>query len=370
MYNQGKKAYLMLANGSVFEGYSLGKEGSVIGEIVFATGMTGYQETLTDPSYVGQIVTQTFPLIGNYGTNSEDFESDKCYLTGYIVREWCELPSNFRMENTLSHFLNEQNVVGICGIDTRRLTRILRESGVMNGIITTEPITDVEGTLEKIRTFKIVDSVKSVSCDKAYTVKTEKSGDKPAKQVVLFDFGHKKNILNNLVNRGCDVTVVPYNATCEEVRAINPDGIMLSNGPGDPAENVEVIANLKEIIKLQIPTFGICLGHQLMALANGGKTEKLKYGHRGSNQPVVDLDMDKTFVTCQNHGYAVCGDTIDSEIGAVSHINANDKTCEGIKYFNTPAYTVQFHPEACGGPLDTSYLFDKFMKMIEQGGHN
>lgn len=370
MYNQGKKAYLMLANGSIFEGFNLGKSGSVIGEIVFATGMTGYQETLTDPSYVGQIVTQTFPLIGNYGTNSEDFESDRCYLTGYIVREWCELPSNFRMENNLSSFLETQNVVGICGIDTRRLTRILRESGVMNGIITTEEITDVEETLKQIKAFKIENSVASVSCDEAYTVKTNPDEHDNIKNVVLFDFGHKKNILNNLVNRGCDVTVVPYNTNCETIKAMNPDGIMLSNGPGDPAENIEVIENLKEIIKLQIPTFGICLGHQLMALANGGKTEKLKYGHRGSNQPVIDLDKDKTYVTCQNHGYAVCGETIDSKIGVVSHVNANDKSCEGVKYFNSPAYTVQFHPEACGGPLDTSYLFDKFMKMIEKGGNN
>ncbi len=368
MYNQGKKAYLLLANGMTFEGYSMGKDGSVIGEIVFATGMTGYQETLTDPSYVGQIVTQTFPLIGNYGTNSEDYESDRCYLTGYIVREWCEIPSNFRMENSLDHFLKAQNVVGICGIDTRKLTRILREHGVMNGLITTDEITDKEGLLERIKEFNIVDAVKSVSCEKAYTVKATKNSI--GKHVVLFDFGHKKNILNNLTDRGCDVTVVPYDTDCDTIKALNPDGIMLSNGPGDPAENTTVIANLAEIIKLQIPTFGICLGHQLMALANGGKTEKLKYGHRGGNQPVIDIKLDKTFVTSQNHGYAVCGESIDSAIGVVSHINANDKTCEGVLYLNTPAYTVQFHPEACSGPLDTSYLFDRFIEMIYKGGHN
>jgi carbamoyl-phosphate synthase small subunit len=361
MFNQEKKAYLLLENGQMFQGKSIGVKGTTIGEIVFATGMTGYQETLTDPSYYGQIVIQTFPLIGNYGTNKQDVESDDTYLKGYIIRELCELPSNFRCETTLGDYLIKHNVIGISDIDTRALTRIIREYGVMNGMITTEEITDQAKALEQIKTFTIKDAVKSVSCkEKSYhPVKNA------THEVVLFDFGYKRNILRKLNNLGCNVTVVPYNTTAEEIKTLNPDGIMLSNGPGDPAENVEVIENLKEIIKLQIPIFGICLGHQLMALANNGKTKKLKYGHRGANQPVIDLKIDRTFVTSQNHGYAVEGDSIDPAIGEVSHINANDKTCEGIVYHNTKAFTVQFHPEACGGPLDTSYLFDRFIGMMD-----
>ncbi|WMJ22415.1 carbamoyl phosphate synthase small subunit [Paludicola sp. MB14-C6] len=361
MFNQLKKAYLLLANGRMFEGKSIGSKGTTIGEIVFATAMTGYQETLTDPSYYGQIVTQTFPLIGNYGTNSIDVESNNTYLNGYIVRELCELPSNFRCENTLGEFLEKQNVVGIADIDTRCLTRIIREHGVMNGMITTEEIKDIDKALEQINAFTIKDAVKTVSCKEKSYHKVENA----TKEVVLFDFGYKYNILRKLNNLGCNVTVVPYNTTAEEVKAMNPDGIMLSNGPGDPAENIEVIENLKDIIKLQIPIFGICLGHQLMALANNAKTHKLKYGHRGANQPVIDLKVDRTYVTSQNHGYAVESDSIDSTVGTVSHINANDKTCEGVSYFNTKAFTVQFHPEACGGPLDTSYLFDRFINLMD-----
>lgn len=364
MFNQYEKAYLLLANGTMFEGKSIGVKGTTIGEIVFATGMTGFQETLTDPSYYGQIVTQTFPLVGNYGVNSEDGESNNTYLNGYIVRELCEMPSNFRCEKTLGDFLKDQNIVGISDIDTRSLTRIIRESGVMNGMITTDEITDKEKALGKINAFSIVDAVKNVSC-------TEKSYHKvkdASKEVVLFDFGFKHNILRKLNRIGCNVTVVPYNTTAEEIRELNPDGIMLSNGPGDPAENVEVIKILQDIIKLQIPVFGICLGHQLLALANGAKTQKLKYGHRGANQPVIDLSLDRTYVTSQNHGYAVLSESIDEAIGVVSHINANDKTCEGVSYKNTKAFTVQFHPEACGGPLDTSYLFDHFMELMQGKG--
>lgn len=361
MITSGKKATLLLANGMEFSGYSVGKQGTVIGEIVFATGMTGYEETLTDPSYYGQIVTQTFPLVGNYGTNSFDKESDKVYLSGYIVREWCELPSNFRCENTLAHFLEEQNVIGIYGVDTRALTKIIRESGVMNGAITTEENFDKEKLLEEIRAFNIVNAVKSVSCTEPKEFKSKEG----KRKVCLFDFGYKYNIREELLKRGCDVTVVPYNTTAKEIEKMDIDGIMLSNGPGDPSENVEVIENLKEIMKLNIPTFGICLGHQLMALANGAKTEKLLYGHRGANQPVVDVDLDRTFVTSQNHGYAVIADTISEDLGYVSHKNANDGSCEGVKYKHIKAFTVQFHPEACGGPQDTSYLFDEFMTLID-----
>lgn len=363
LFNQSKKAYLMLANGQVFEGKSLGAEGTVIGEVVFTTGLTGYQETLTDPSYYGQIVTQTFPLIGNYGVNHEDNESAKSYVSGYIVREGCDVPSNFRCEGNIRDFLSENNIVGICNIDTRKLTRIIRETGVMNGVITTEDVySKKDELLEKVRAFEVTDAVKSVTNSEILTYTKEN----PKYRVVLFDFGYKRNIRQELVKRGCEVIVVPADTTAEKVKEISPDGIMLSNGPGNPAENVEIIKNIKEIQKLGIPIFGICLGHQLMALANGGKTEKLKYGHRGANQPVIDLESGLTYVTSQNHGYAVIGESIPAEVGHVSHINANDKTCEGIRYTAVNAFTVQFHPEAHGGPLDTAYLFDEFVKTMER----
>jgi len=364
LFNQGEKAYLMLADGQIFEGRSCGAKGTVIGEVVFTTGLTGYQETLTDPSYYGQIVTQTFPLIGNYGVNHEDNESSRSYVSGYIVREWCSAPSNFRMEGNVNDFLKEHNIVGIHNIDTRRLTRIIREVGVMNGVITTEDVyAKKDELLEKIKAYEIKDAVKNVTNSETITY----SGDSPKYKVALFDFGYKRNIRQELVNRGCEVVVVPADTTAEAVRAMAPDGIMFSNGPGDPSENTEIISNIKEIEKLGIPIFGICLGHQLMALANGGRTEKLKYGHRGANQPVIDLESGLTYVTSQNHGYAVVGDSIDPEIGKVSHINANDKTCEGIRYNNINAFTVQFHPEAHGGPLDTAYLFDEFIsRMVKE----
>ena len=362
LFNQSEKAYLMLANGQVFEGKSLGSKGTVIGEVVFTTGLTGYQETLTDPSYYGQIVTQTFPLIGNYGVNHEDNESARSYVSGYIVREACDVPSNFRCQGNIKDFLSENNIVGICNIDTRKLTRIIRETGVMNGVITTEDVySKKDELLEKVKSFSIKIAVKSVTNNEILTYTNEN----PKYKVVLFDFGYKRNIRQELVNRGCEVVVVPAETTAEQVKEINPNGIMFSNGPGDPAENVEIIENIKEIQKLGIPIFGICLGHQLMALANGGKTEKLKYGHRGANQPVIDLESGLTYVTSQNHGYAVVGDSIPAEVGHVSHINANDKTCEGIRYTAVNAFTVQFHPEAHGGPLDTAYLFDKFVTVME-----
>lgn len=352
----------MLANGQVFEGKSLGAKGTVIGEVVFTTGLTGYQETLTDPSYYGQIVTQTFPLIGNYGVNHEDNESARSYVSGYIVREGCYVPSNFRCEGNIRDFLSDNNIVGICNIDTRKLTRIIRETGVMNGVITTEDVySKKDEFLEKIRAFTITDAVKSVTNNEILTYTDEN----PRYKVVLFDFGYKRNIRQELVKRGCEVIVVPADTTAGQVKELNPDGIMFSNGPGNPAENVEIIENIKEIQKLGIPIFGICLGHQLMALANGGKTEKLKYGHRGANQPVIDLESGLTYVTSQNHGYAVIGDSIPAEVGHVSHVNANDKTCEGIRYTAVNAFTVQFHPEAHGGPLDTAYLFDEFVSAME-----
>ena len=363
LFNTGDKAYIMLENGMIFEGYSFGAKGTSFGEIVFATGMTAYEETLTDPSYYGQIVTQTFPLIGNYGVNDEDYESRGSVVSGYIVREWCNAPSNFRSAGNINDFLIRHGIIGIHTIDTRRLTRIIRESGVMNGVITTENVyDDKEHFLERIKSFVIKDAVKNVTVRKKEFYPAE-NGEY---NVVLFDFGYKFNIRRELVKRGCNVTVVPADTSPEEIKKMAPDGIMLSNGPGDPAENTEIINNLREIKDFGIPIFGICLGHQLMALANGARTEKLKYGHRGANQPVDDIALDRTFVTSQNHGYAVINDSIDPAVGEVSHKNANDGTCEGIKYKNFPCFTVQFHPEACGGPHDTAYLFDEFVKSLKK----
>ncbi|MCM1486919.1 MAG: carbamoyl phosphate synthase small subunit [Firmicutes bacterium] len=360
-FGSSKAAYLILSDGTVFKGKSFGTEGTVIGETVFTTAMTGYQETLTDPSYCGQIVTQTFPLIGNYGVNSIDYESRGSVVSGYVVREKCDVPSNFRCEDSIESFLKKYGIIGIYDIDTRRLTQIIRETGVMNGMITTEEF-QLEKALEEIKLYKVGKVVPKVSTDKPERFEAENSRF----NVVLMDYGYKYNIRRELVKRGCNVTVMPWDTDAEEICALDPDGIMLSNGPGDPTENAEAIETLKKLIEKKIPTFGICLGHQLMALANGGKTIKLKYGHRGGNQPVTDLDLDRTFVTSQNHGYAVVNDSISPEVGKVSHINANDGTCEGVRYINAPAFTVQFHPEACGGPQDTAYLFDEFIELMEE----
>jgi carbamoyl-phosphate synthase small subunit len=359
------KAYLLLSNGTLFEGYSLGQQGTTIGEIVFNTSMTGYQEILTDPSYYGQIVTQTYPLIGNYGVNSIDIESRKSWVRGYIVRERCTNPSNFRCEGGIDEFLKEQQVIGIWGIDTRRLTRIIREQGVMNGAITDDAgLKDKTALLEKINNYTITDAVKSVTIEEKYTVNAENAKF----NVALLDYGFKYNILQSLVKRGCNVTIFPALTSPQEIIASRPDGIMLTNGPGDPAENIEVIENLKELFKSNIPVFGICLGHQLSALANGGKTAKLKYGHRGANHPVKDLKHDRTYITSQNHGYAVLADSLDNKTCEVSHINLNDGTVEGVRYFNSPVFTVQFHPEASPGPMDSGYLFDEFLAFMAERG--
>lgn len=355
-------AYLILEDGTVYQGKSFGVRGMAVGEVVFTTGMTGYQETLTDPSYYGQIVTQTFPMIGNYGINECDGESAKSWVKGYIVREWCEEPSNFRSQYTIEEYLKSQNIIGIYDIDTRALTKKIREHGVMNGAISVELPEDMDAFLKELKSFSIKDAVKSVSCPekKYYPAKEQKF------HVALYDYGYKENILRSLVERGCGVTVVPYNTPSQEIMDMNPDGIMLSNGPGDPSENKEPIEILKELMKSDIPIFGICLGHQLLALANGAKTQKLKYGHRGANQPVADKIRDRVFVTSQNHGYAVVGETLDQKLGFVSHSNVNDGSCEGITYGNRKAFTVQFHPEACAGPQDTEYLFDTFIQLMQK----
>lgn len=358
------KAYLLLADGTVFEGRPLGLTGTTIGEIVFNTSMTGYEEILTDASYYGQIVTQTYPLIGNYGVNDEDTESRRSWVKGYIVREECEEPSNFRSAGTVDEMLKKQKIIGLCGIDTRRLTRIIREHGVMNGAITdSEGMKNKDALLKEIRQYTIKDAVKSVTIEEKITAKAPGGKYK----VALIDYGYKVNILRSLVSRGCNVTVYPAFTSPDEILRSNPDGIMLSNGPGDPADCHEAIENLKVLSKAQVPIFGICLGHQLLALANGAKTVKLKYGHRGANHPVKDLSRDRTYITSQNHGYAVLADTVDENIGTVSHINLNDGTVEGIRYKNGHMFTVQFHPEASPGPKDSGYLFDEFISMMKKG---
>ena len=352
------KVYLTLQNGKQFVGTRFGADGEVIGELVFTTGMTGYVETLTDPSYYGQIVTQTFPLIGNYGI-TPDFESKKPWVSAYIVREKCDNPSNFRCEETLDKYLKDNGIVGVYGVDTRELTKIVRESGVMNAAITSRPVTDFSA----IKSYVIKDAVKSVTCNEV-----EYFGNPDGIKVVVWDFGAKDNIVRELVKRGCYCIKVPSTYTAEQILALNPRGLMLCNGPGDPAENVEIIENLKKLAG-KLPIFGICLGHQLFALAMGGKTKKMKYGHRGANQPVKCLATGRVYISSQNHGYEVISSSLEG-VGRLSYINANDNTCEGFDYPQLNAYTVQFHPEACGGPQDASFLFDKFIKNMTEGKYN
>lgn len=355
-----EKVYLTLQNGQVFEGKRFGAKGDVLGELVFTTGMTGYIETLTDPSYYGQIVIQTFPLIGNYGMILSDRESKKPYLSAYIVREYCKEPSNFRCEGTLEEYLIKNNIPGVYGIDTRELTKTVREAGVMNAVISTRPVADVAA----IGKYVIRDAVKNCTCSKRIDYKAERA----KRKVVLWDFGAKENIARELVKRGCNVVRVPSWYTAEEILALNPDGLMLTNGPGDPAENTEIIKNIARLAG-KLPIFGICLGHQLFALAMGGKTKKMKYGHRGANQPVKELATGTVYISSQNHGYEVLADSIKN-VGTLSFVNANDNTCEGVEYPELNAFTVQFHPEACAGPLDARDLFDRFMKMMDGGKKN
>ena len=353
-----EKAYIVLEDGTVFEGKRFGSSQNMIGELVFSTGMCSYTETLTDPSYAGQIVMQTFPLIGNYGVIHEDFEG-KSAVRGYVVREYSKTPSNFRSDGEINDFLIANGIPGIYGIDTRELTKIIRERGVMNAYICDEVPTD----LSEIKNYKIENAVESVT-SKDFETYLSTSPDGEKYFVVLVDYGAKKNIIRSLCKRGCKVRVVPSTTEAEEILALCPDGVMLSNGPGDPAENVFCIEQIKMLMR-KVPIFGICLGHQLMALANGAKTEKLKYGHRGGNQPVRDITTGRTYITSQNHGYAVVSDSISG--GTLRYVNANDGTCEGIDYKDKNAFSVQFHPEACGGPHDTEFLFDRFIDMMKGG---
>jgi len=368
------KAILALADGKVFEGKAFGAIGEVSGEVVFNTSMTGYQEILTDPSYCGEIVTMTYPQIGNYGINSEDVESCRPFLSGFIVKEVCPFPSNFRSEMTLDAYLKEKGVVGIEGIDTRALVRHIRTVGAQVGVLSSTD-GNQQSLVEKARKAPGLlgrDLVQEVSCSDAYPWSegvwelgsgyADRTGESQPYKVVAYDFGIKRNILRNLVSSGCEVTVVPATTSAENVLKMKPDGVFLSNGPGDP----EPIHYAQEAIRKllgKVPIFGICLGHQLLAIALGGTTYKLKFGHRGGNQPVLDHQRQQVEITSQNHGFAVAAESLDGQV-KVTHINLNDNTVEGIQHLKLPAFSVQYHPEASPGPHDARYLFSRFIEMM------
>ena len=390
------KAFLLLEDGTVFEGTHIGADKEIISEIVFNTSMAGYLEVLTDPSYAGQAVCMTYPLIGNYGVCKDDCESRKPWPDGFIVRELSRIPSNFRQDMTIQEYLESNGVPGIAGIDTRALTKILREKGTMNGMITTNENYNLDEIIPRLKAYTTGKVVEKVTCDNKYEVKgvssLEENGPlsgsasfdkeaykngvrekKPALvkelngkglKVALLDLGAKKNIADSLAARGCDVTVYPASTSAEEILKSAPDGIMLSNGPGDPKECTGVIAEIKKLYDSNVPIFAICLGHQLMALATGADTYKLKYGHRGGNHPVKDLQTGRVYISSQNHGYVVDTDKLDKNIAVPAFINVNDGTNEGLAYTGKNIFTVQFHPEACPGPQDSSYLFDRFIYMM------
>lgn len=355
------KAFLILEDGTVFEGNSIGSGREVVSEIVFNTSMTGYLEVLTDPSYAGQAVVMTYPLIGNYGI-TPDMESERPWPDGYIVRELSRMPSNFRCEGTIQDFLKKYDIPGISGIDTRALTKILREKGTMNGMITTNADYDLEEILPGLKAYKTGKVVERVTCAEKKVL----TGD--GHKVALLDLGAKNNIARSLNERGCEVTIWPAQSAAEEILATKPDGIMLSNGPGDPKECGAIIKEIKKLYDSDVPIFAICLGHQLMALANGADTYKLKYGHRGGNHPVKDLMTGRVYISSQNHGYVVDTQAMDPSVAVPAFVNVNDGTNEGLRYTGKKIFTVQFHPEACPGPQDSGYLFDVFMEMM--GGRN
>ena len=393
------KAYLILEDGTVFEGTSIGADKEVISEIVFNTSMAGYLEVLTDPSYAGQAVCMTYPLIGNYGVCRQDCESRRPWPDGFIVRELSRMPSNFRSDCSIQEYLKEYDVPGIAGIDTRALTKILREKGTMNGMITTNENYDLEEILPKLAAYTTGKVVEKVTCAEKYEVKGSKdlsengpvSGSaafnkeafaagvkekRPSmvralngagKRVALLDLGAKENIARSLAMRGCDVTVYPAGTKAEEIIADAPDGIMLSNGPGDPKECTGIIQEIRKLYETDIPIFAICLGHQLMALATGADTHKMKYGHRGGNHPVKDLSTGRVYISSQNHGYVVDTDRLDPQVAVPAFVNVNDGTNEGLRYTGKNIFTVQFHPEACPGPQDSGYLFDRFITMMNGG---
>ncbi len=392
------KSFLILEDGTVFEGIHIGVQKEIISEIVFNTSMAGYLEVLTDPSYAGQAVCMTYPLIGNYGVCREDMESKRAWPDGFIVRELSRIPSNFRCDITIQQFMEENGVPGIAGIDTRALTRILREKGTMNGMMTTNEDYELEKVLPKLAAYTTGKVVEKVTCEQKYTLKGTKqltengpiSGSSVFKaadyeagirekrpsmvrelngrglKVALLDLGAKDNIARSLAARGCDVTVYPALTAAEEIIGDAPDGIMLSNGPGDPKECVEVIEQIKKLYDSDIPIFAICLGHQLMALATGADTFKMKYGHRGGNHPVKDLETGRVYISSQNHGYVVDMERLDPQVAVPAFINVNDGTNEGLAYTGKNIFTVQFHPEACPGPQDSGYLFDRFIDMMKK----
>jgi carbamoyl-phosphate synthase small subunit len=352
------KATLILANGSIFSGTSIGSTEQRICEMVFNTAMTGYQEILTDPSYAGQGIVMSYPLIGNYGVNSEDNESVHPWAEAFVVRHLSPRGSNFRCEDTLDNYLKQHDITGIEGVDTRALTKILRNQGSMNGMVTCAEHFNIAEVLEAIRTYRVQGTVERVSC--------KEPQDCPAYgeekyRVAMMDYGVKWNMVECLRRRGCHVTVFPALTPAQTVLEGNFDGIMLSNGPGDPADNVGIIAEVKKLYDSNIPMFAVCLGHQIMALATGAKTGRLDYGHRGGNHPVRDIEAGRVFITSQNHGYMVLADSVDPSVAEISHVNVNDGTVEGLRYKRPNCFTTQFHPEASPGPQDTEYLFDRFI---------
>lgn len=376
------KAFLILEDGNVFTGTAIGAEKEVISEIVFNTSMTGYLEILTDPTYAGQAVVMTYPLSGNYGVCYADMQSGKAWPNGYIVREMARLPQNFRSENTLEAFLREKDIAGIAGIDTRALTKILREKGTMNGMITTKEDYNKEEVLAKLAAYRITGKVEEVTCSEKKTLTPADAQEFDTKfapqylikqapvtetlyHVAVLDLGVKVSILDSLVRRGCEVTVYPANTPAEEILAEKPDGIVLSNGPGDPAECTEIIAEVKKLSESGVPVFGIGLGHQLLALAHGAKTEKMNHGHRGANQPVKNVQTGRVMISTQHHGYTVVDGSLSPEVGTVSYINVNDGTVEGISYKDKKVCSVQFHPDSCEGTQSTCYLYDEFIDMMK-----
>lgn len=396
------KAFLILEDGTVFEGIHIGADREIVSEIVFNTSMTGYLEVLTDPSYAGQAVCMTYPLIGNYGICRDDMESLKPWPDALLVRELSRIPSNFRNDCTIQQFLEENDVPGIAGIDTRALTKILREKGTMNGMVTTDADYDLDRIRPMLKAYTTGKVVEKVTCREKYVVKPVldlaengplsgaarfdskayecgirekrptlvKELNGAGLRVALMDFGAKKNIAHSLAERGCEVTVFPALTPAEEVIVMKPDGIMLSNGPGDPKECSAIIEEIKKIYATDIPVFAICLGHQLMALANGFDTHKMKYGHRGGNHPVKDLATGRVYISSQNHGYVVDTDNMDPKIAVPAFVNVNDGTNEGLAYTGKNIFTVQYHPEACPGPQDSRYLFDRFIRMMKGENYN
>ncbi len=354
---QRMRAFLILEDGTVFAGTSIGSTREVVSEIVFNTSMTGYLEVLTDPSYAGQAVVMTYPLIGNYGI-TPDMESERPWPDGYIVRELSRMPSNFRCEGTIQDFLKKYDIPGVAGIDTRALTKILREKGTMNGMITTNENYDLDEVLPKLKAYTTGKVVDKVTCKEKYTL----PGD--GYKVALLDVGAKKNIARSLNRRGCEVTVYPARTPAAEILTAKPDGIMLSNGPGDPKDCDTIIDEVRKLYESDVPIFAICLGHQLMALATGADTHKLKYGHRGGNHPVKDLQTGRVYISSQNHGYVVDTERLNPNVAVPAFVNVNDGTNEGLRYIGKNIFTVQFHPEACPGPLDSGYLFDLFLDMM------